>query len=170
MKRSINEDDDPSSEEVSKSQKKREATALQQLGERLLTLSDKQLSNIDLPENLYQAVILAKGIKSRSGLKRQLQYIGKLMRNIDSDPIEIFFEELDNQSRKQNKQFHQLESWRDRLVLEGDAVLSEVKDAYPLLDMQRMRQLIRNAKNIKNEKLSLKAKREIFQYLKELSQ
>jgi len=159
-------DDD---EEVSKSQKKREATALQDLGERLITLSDKQLKEIDMPESLNDAVLLARNIKARSGRKRQLQYIGKIMRNIDVEPIETFFAKLDNKHHDANKIFHQLERWRDRILAEGNDVLTEVKEQFPEVDMQRMRQLVRNANNSKNEKTSTRAKREIFQYLKELN-
>lgn len=155
-------------EEVSKSQKKREASALQQLGERLLTLSDKQLKEIDLPDNLVEAIELAKSIKARGGLKRQLQYIGKLMRNIDVEPIETYFAKLDNRHHDANKVFHQLERWRERILTEGDSVLTELKAEFPDVDLQHLRQLIRNANNTKNEKTSVRAKREIFQYLKEL--
>ncbi|MDX1810979.1 MAG: ribosome biogenesis factor YjgA [Gammaproteobacteria bacterium] len=155
-------------EEISKSQKKREANALQELGERLLTLSDKQLKEIDLPEGLADAVKLAKTIKSHSGLKRQLQYIGKVMRSIDAEPIETFFASLDDKHHDANKAFHQLERWRDRLLLEGNDALGPLMEEFPEVDLQRMRQLMRNANNPKNEKTSTRAKREIFQYLKQL--
>lgn len=164
----MNEQPDDDFEEVSKSQRKREANALQDLGQRLLTLSDKQLKEIDMPESLLDAVQLAKTIKARSGLKRQLQYIGKIMRNIDAEPIETFFGKLDDKHHDANKVFHQLERWRDRILSEGNDVLTELKDEFPDVDLQRMRQLMRNAANTKNEKTSTRAKREIFQYLKEL--
>ncbi len=157
-------------EPPSKSQKKREASAIQALGERLLDLSDKQLREIDIPEALSQAVALAKTIKARSGRKRQLQYIGKLMRNLDTEPIEAYFNRLDANVTTVNAGFHRLERWRDRLVAEGNAALNDAMQEFPSLDLQHLRQLIRNARNGKNPKLSTKAKRELFQYLKQLIQ
>ncbi len=154
--------------EISKSQRKREADALQVLGERLLTLTNKQLKEVDLPEVLADAVMLAKSIKSRGGLKRQLQYIGKLMRNYDAEAIDAYFLQLDNQVHEANSFFHKLEKWRDRIIEEGDDILEDIMQEFPAIDLQHLRQLVRNAKNIKNEKMSIKAKRELFQYLKQL--
>ena len=162
------DESDKEFDEVSKSQKKRDASALQALGERLLSLSHKQLLEIDIPDELREAVDLAKTIKAHGGLKRQLQYIGKIMRNINAEPVEEYFSRIDNKHHEANKAFHQLERWRDRILMEGNDALPELIDTFPDLDIQHMRQLMRNALNTKNEKLSLKAKREIFQYLKSL--
>jgi len=155
--------------EKSRSQQKREAEAVQDLGERLLTLNDKQLKKLQLDENLLEAVLLAKEIKAYGGKKRQLQYIGKLMRSLDVSTIDQYFEQVDNQHNLQNAKFRALENWRDKLVEQGVSVVSELEQEFPGLDSQKLRQLVRNATNKKNEKLALKSKRAIFQYLKELS-
>lgn len=156
-------------QEKSRSQKKREAEAVQDLGERLVALSEKQLLSLQLDDLLLEAVRLAKTISSFSGKKRQLQYIGKLMRNVDIAPIEKFFFDLDNHHQQETAKFKALENWRDRLLEQGVSVIAELEREYPLLDHQKLRQLVRNASNEKNEKLALKSRRAIFQYLKELS-
>jgi len=155
--------------EKSRTQKKHEADAAQELGERLLTLTDKQLKKLQLDESLLEAVFLAKEIKAYGGKKRQLQYIGKLMRHLDILPIEQFFAEQDDQHKLANAKFKVLENWRDKLIEQGVSVVPELEQEFPGLDAQKLRQLVRNATNKKNEKLALKSKRAIFQYLKELS-
>ena len=99
------EDDDL----VSRTQKKQEAEAAQDLGERLLELSTKQLKSLDLQENLYDAVVEAKNIKAHGGRKRQLQFIGKLMRHTELDNIIAFFEEIDNKHYATNAKFKNME-------------------------------------------------------------
>lgn len=155
--------------EKSRSQKKREAEAAQDLGKRLLSLNEKQIASLHLDDSLLDAVRLAKNISSYSGKKRQLQYIGKLMRNVDIAPIEKFFSDLDSHHHQETAKFKALENWRDRLLEQGVPVIAELEREYPMLDQQKLRQLVRNASNKKNEKLALKSKRAIFQYLKELS-
>ena len=152
----------------SKSQKKREADALQRLGERLLDLSLSQLKQLSLPDELFDAVSLAKNIKARGGLKRQLQLIGKIMREVDPQPIEDYFQQLDHGRQAEAQRFKNLENMRDRLLEQGLDGLDDLIKQFPDLDIQHARQLVRNATQSKNEKLKLKAKREIFQFLKTL--
>ena len=112
-------DDIPESMEdsdKSKSQRKREATALQTLGEELVKLNQGQLNQIDLPDNLLDAINVARKIHKRGGLKRQLQYIGKIMRNIDIEPILHALDTIKQKDHQSNLQFHKLEQWRDRLI------------------------------------------------------
>ena len=153
---------------VSRTQKKQEAEAAQELGERLLEISSKQLKSLDLPENLFDAVIEAKNIKAHGGRKRQLQFIGKLMRHIELDDIVAFFEDLDNKHYSANAKFKNMEIWRDRLISEGNDAIQAFKNERPEADVQKLRQLVRNATNKKNEKLALKSKRAIFQHIKEV--
>jgi len=161
--------EDKSDEEfISRSQKKRDAEAAQALGERLLELSNKQLQSLNLPESLVDAVQEAKSIKAHGGHKRQLQFIGKLMREMDADPLVSYFEQLDNKNYQQNAKFKQMENWRDQLVNGGNQVVEEFQAEFPSVDSQKLRQLIRNANNVKNEKLATKSKRAIFQYVKEI--
>ena len=100
----------------SKSEKKREVLALQALGEQLIELTEAQLRDMELPENLFDAVIAASGIKSRGALRRQCQLIGKLMRNVDPEPIRRAIENLQRQERADKKIFKRAEHWRDRIV------------------------------------------------------
>ena len=153
---------------ISKSQRKRDATAAQQLGKDLLTLSVDAQKSIDLPENLSKALDDARRIKSNSALKRQLQYIGKLMRHIEIDPIREQYLRLTNHYAIDLKGFHQLEKWRDRLLAEGDKALEDLVNETPDVDRQHLRQLIRqSAKETKLNKPP-KSAREIFKYLKTL--
>jgi len=152
----------------SRTQLKREAENAQALGERLLDLNDKQLKSLKLDEGLMDAIMLAKSIKAHGGRKRQLQYIGKLMRVTDLEPITQYFDQLDNKHNLDVSKFKALENWRDKLVAGGNAVVHELKEKHPELDEQKLRQLVRNAANNKNEKLATKSKRAIFQYLKEI--
>ena len=100
----------------SKSEKKREVLALQALGEQLIELTEAQLRDMGLPENLFDAVTAASGIKSRGALRRQCQLIGKLMRNVDPEPIRRAIENLQHQERADKAIFKRAEHWRDRIV------------------------------------------------------
>lgn len=153
---------------ISRTQKKTEAEAAQRLGERLLDISDKQLKSLKLEERLFDAVQTAKDIKAYGGRKRQLQYIGKLMRNVDITAIVDFFDQLDNNNIQLNAKFRNMENWRDRLVADGNDAIQAFLGEYPSGDAQQLRQLVRNANNKKNEKLALKSKRAIFQFVKDV--
>lgn len=153
---------------ISKSQKKRDASAAQELGKDLLSLSSEALNTIELPDTLSKALDDARRIKKNSALKRQLQYIGKLMRHMDVEPIREQYLKLTNHYRKDIKEFHLLEKWRDRLLSEGDKALEDLINEMPDTDRQHLRQLIRqSAKETKLNK-SPKSAREIFKYLKTL--
>lgn len=100
----------------SKSEKKREVHALQALGEQLIELTEEQLRDMELPENLFDAVTAASKIKSRGALRRQCQLIGKLMRSVDPEPIRRVIEDLQRQEKADKKIFKRAEHWRDRIV------------------------------------------------------
>jgi ribosome-associated protein len=151
---------------ISKSQLKREAEEAQKLGEDLHKLDPGSLKNITLPDDLSKALDDARRIKSHGALKRQLQYIGKIMRRMDLEPIRAEYEKITNHYGKDIKHLHLLESWRDRLLSEGDKALEDLINDVPAIDRQHLRQLIRQA--AKEAKLNKppKSAREIFQYLK----
>ena len=151
----------------SRSALKREADRLQRLGESLLELPDSTLSKIELPEPLADAIKLAKSINSRAGYKRQRQYIGKLMRNIDPEPIEKFLEQLKLQQGEANAHHHQLEMWRDQLIAGDSSILTELIEKNPQINAQQLRQLIRNAQKEKQQGKAPKYYRELFKYLRE---
>ena len=161
-------DESHDDELISKSQRKRDAEAAQQLGKDILGLSHDDQKSIDLPESLSKALDDARRIKKNSALKRQLQYIGKLMRHIEVEPIREQYLKLTNHYGKDVKEFHKLEKWRDRLLAEGDKALEELINEAPNTDRQHLRQLIRqSAKETKLNKPP-KSAREIFKYLKTL--
>jgi ribosome-associated protein len=155
-------------EEISKTEVKKEMVVLQQLGIKLVKLSDSQLSKISLPENLLDSIKLAKTITKNGGLKRQLKYVGKLMRHVDPEPI---IEAIDNieTGNKKNKQLFQFkEQWRDWL-LEGEKdKLTEFLNKYPSADMQRLRQLIRNYNTAKTDDKKKQIARQLFKIVSAL--
>lgn len=157
----------PEEEQKSKSALKREMTALQKIGEELVDLSSAQLAKISMPELLKDAVMLARRLKNREGKRRQLQYIGKIMRNIDSDAMRQRLDSFNHQSQAYRQKFHQLEQWRDRLMADGDKALDELLKESPEIDRQHLRQLIRQAKKEISQSKPPAASRKIFKYLQE---
>jgi ribosome-associated protein len=129
----------------SKTQRKLEMQALQALGERLVALTAAQLAAIDLPEPLREAVAEAQRIRSREAHRRQLQYIGRLMREVDPAPIRARLEVWDGSSRAATAAHHQAERWRERL-LGDDAALTEFARTHPRADLQRLRACVREAR------------------------
>lgn len=153
---------------ISKSQRKRDAEAAQQLGKNILGLSQDAQDSIELPESLSHALNEARRIKKNSALKRQLQYIGKLMRTIDLEPIREQYLQLTNHYNTDIKELHRLETWRDRLLSEGDKALEDLLNEAPNADRQHLRQLIRQSAKETKLKKPPKSAREIFKYLKTL--
>ncbi|MBT8448474.1 MAG: DUF615 domain-containing protein, partial [Gammaproteobacteria bacterium] len=147
---------------LSKSELKRQMTAIQVLGEKLVKLSAAQLETFDIPSNLRHAIDRAKHITKREGLRREMQYIGKLMRHIDIAPIEDFFSTLNNTKQEANEAFHEIEIWRDKLLQDPKA-LTEFIGKHPNEDHQTLRQIIRNHHNAKTDAQRKKYYRMLFQ-------
>jgi len=118
--------------------------ALQELAKRLVELTPHQLSQVPMPETLAIGVKDAQRF-NREARRRQLQYLGKLMRKIDPAPIEAALMKFDQSSAENTARMHLLEKWRDRLIAESDA-LTEFLNQYPGADVQHLRSLIRQAK------------------------
>ncbi|KAB0479834.1 ribosome-associated protein [Vibrio sp. IB15] len=154
---------------VSKTEMKTDMEALQKLGEELVTLKPSVLEKFPLSEDLALAIKDAQRFKNEAK-RRQLQYIGKIMRNIDPEPIQAALDKVRNKHSQATAELHKLEQLRDRIVEEGDAAISEVMEMYPEADRQRLRQLARQANKEKKANKPAKAFREIFQILKELKQ
>ena len=152
---------------ISKSQLKRESHALTDLGKELVELAPSKLKTIPISDNLAEAITLARRLKSGSGRKRQLQYIGKLLRTTDVEPINAAMDALKLEHAYENVRLHKLEVWRDRLLEEGDSALAELLAEHPDADRQQLRQLLRNAQ--KEQKLNKppKSARELFKYLRD---
>ena len=154
---------------------KRASTELQKLGEDLLTLRTDLMARLDLSEKLVDAVAEAKRITNFEGKRRQMQYIGKLMRGLDDEQLGAVHAALNEQlngSAEDNLRLHQAESWRDRMVADDEAV-GEWIAQFPGTDIQQLRSLVRQArKDAVPEKPGEaqrhgKAYREIFQLLRE---
>src|SRR5690606_17993154 len=112
-----------SEERPSKSERKRQSDDLQSLGEALIDLPQNELDALPLPEQLRDAVMLARRITAHGGLYRQKQYIGKLMRKIDAEPIRAALAARHERERLESMRFHRIEQWRARLIQEGAAGL-----------------------------------------------
>lgn len=150
----------------SKTKIKKQMHELQNLGEELLGLGREQLAQLDIPESLRDAIKEMHRIKKFGAQRRQMQYIGKLMRDVDPEPIVAKLNTWKGTSQQHIGYMHQLERWRDRL-LENDATLTELLNAYPETDVQRLRTLIRNTHKERDMGKPAKNYREIFQVLRE---
>lgn len=151
----------------SKSQVKREMDALQGLGERLVELNKERLAKIAMPDELRDAVRDAQRFTKHEARRRQLQYIGRLMRSVDPAPIQAALDEFDGVSALANARQHALERLRERL-LEDEQVLGEIAQRHAAADLQRLRQLRRNALKERAEDKPPRAFRELFRVLREL--
>ena len=153
----------------SKSQRKRESTALQDLGEELVGLSKERLAKTDMPERLLEAILEAQRITAHGGRKRQLQYIGKLMRSAEVEPLQAAVDELKGQSAATTARQHRLEALRSKLMAD-EAAFKQLAEDYPAADIQRLRQLRRNALKEAEQKKPPKSFRELFRELRALDE
>lgn len=154
----------------SKSQRKREMTALQKLGEQLVDASAERVGRIGIPEDLQNAISECRRIKNHEGRRRQLQYVGKLMRSLDEEDIAKINEAVESwkgQSRADTVFMHVLENQREKL-LSHETALTEFMQRYPHADVQQLRTLIRNARKEVSGGKPPKAYREIYRLLREI--
>ncbi len=150
----------------SKTQRKRAMHALQALGERLVALNSERLAQLDLPEALREAVAAARRIRSREALRRQLQFIGRLMREVDPEPIRAQLEAWSGQSRAATVAHRRIERWRERLLAD-DADFAAFAREQPHADLQALRTCVRAARA---EQLAGKAPRhfrELFRLIRD---
>jgi ribosome-associated protein len=154
----------------SRTQKKNEDRALQKLGEQLVGLSSEQLKNIEMPEELLEAVRAAMTIKSHGAKRRQMNYIGALMRDIDHVPIRDALGNIRQGDLQKALAFKKVEKWRDELKQGNNKLIEEILDSCPDAERQHLTQLSRNAiKECKSGK-GVKSSRLLFRYLKQISQ
>lgn len=154
----------------SKSQLKREMTALQKMGEELVAQPKDRVQRVPLPEDVRDAILECQKITNHEGRRRQLQFVGKKMRTLDDEEIAAVQRTLDSwrgASKAETNAMHLLERRREKL-LAHDTALTELLAEHPALDAQHLRTLIRNARKEQAENKPPKAYREIFQVLKEL--
>ena len=157
-------------EDKSKSEKKREVTALQELGERLLEFSQEQLNNLGISQELQEALVLVKTLKSHGARRRQMQYIGVLMRRTDTEPIKQAIDDMDRGQKHKARAFQQLERMRDSLIEGDDTMYEEIINLFPDADIQKLRQFVRNARKEIKENQTPKQSRILFRYLRELAE
>jgi ribosome-associated protein len=154
-------------EKPSKTERKRIMHELQALGERLIELNSEQLAAIALPGNLHEAVEQARRITKHEARRRQLQYIGRLMRDVDPEPIREKLKVWDGVSTEETARLHRIERWREKL-LEDDGGLGALAHTHPGIDTQRLRALVRNAREERNAGRPPRAFRELFRALRDI--
>jgi ribosome-associated protein len=163
------EDTQDFDERPSKSARKREAAAAQDLGTRLIALKESDLVALELPERLLDAILLAKRITARGGLARQRQYIGKLMRDIDPGPLEAALDAGSRGAKIDAERHKRTEAWRARLLTDGPKALDELLAARPDADRKALQALIDKATGARVDSGSREAaSRELFRSLRTL--
>lgn len=153
---------------ISKTKLKAEADAQQALGVRLTELPKDKLLKLNLPEDVVTAVLDTRKITANGAIRRHRQYLGRLMREIDTAPIIEQLARWDGKHTAENAYFHGLERWRDRLINDTNA-LSEFMALHPTTDSQQLRTLIRNAQKEQAVAKPPKSSREIFRLLREIT-
>jgi ribosome-associated protein len=156
-------------ETISKTKLKAEADAAQDIGKKLIDLPKDRLIKLNLPEALFEAVTEAKRITANGAIRRQKQYIGRLMRDIDIAPIVDQLQRWEGKHNEESAKFHTLERWRERLLTQETAV-SEYIAANPQVDSQQLRTLIRNAQREEAAQKPPKSSRELFKLLREIAE
>ncbi|MFZ6688414.1 ribosome biogenesis factor YjgA [Undibacterium sp. SXout11W] len=154
----------------SKSELKRQMTALQKLGQELVEQPRDRVKRVPMPEDVRDAILECQQISSHEGRRRQMQYVGKKMRTLDEEEVALIQKTIDSwkgASKSETAAMHALERRRDKLLTD-DNTLTELLAEHPELDVQHLRTLIRNARKEQAENKPPKAYREIFQILKQL--
>lgn len=154
----------------SRSQVKRDMEALQALGKRITELRPDQQQQVPMDEALARAVAEMRRISAHGARKRQLQFIGKLMRHADEQAIRDALDRFDSASAAHNQHFHALEQWRERLISGGNEALQAYIEAHPQADVQHLRQLVRNARKEREQDKPPVQARKLFRYLRELGE
>ncbi len=150
----------------SKTRRKQEMHALQDIGEQLVALNAERLAKLGLPEDLLDAVTEAKRLTRHEAIRRQMQYIGKIMRTVDAAPIKAQLDAWNGASREEAARLHLVESWRERL-LAGEQAIGELAAEYPRADLQQIRTLVRNALREKAAGSPPRISRTLFKLLRD---
>jgi ribosome-associated protein len=163
-------DDDGFSGRPSKSALKRESHELQELGKQLLEMPDSRLESIEMPERLRDALDAYKRTRSFEGKRRQIQFIGKVMRGVDAEPLREAVAQFQLGHARNALALHQAERWRAELLSDEKSALTNWAADFPLSDLQQLRNLVRSARKDAAEvpeKRSGRAFRELFQFIKQ---
>ena len=148
---------------VSKSQLKRDSKYLQNLGKKLASFSSEQLAKVPLDDKMLDAITLAHKLSNKRGaLKRHFQFIGKVLRSIDVEPILAAVAAIEDTDNSSKLIFKKMEYWRDRIVAEGDSAINECCAQHKNMDRQKLRQLARNLKQAATDDKKTRFSRQIF--------
>ena len=153
---------------VSKTKRKQEMTALQSLGAKLVDLPASQIAELPMEERLREALLEAKRITSHEAKRRQMQYVGRLMREIDPAPLRERLEAMTGHSARAAAQHRRLEAWRERLLADDEALTAFAAE-HPGADLQALRTLIRNTRKEQRQAKPPRSYRELFRLIKECS-
>jgi ribosome-associated protein len=162
---------EPEYDRPSKSELKRQSNELQKLGEQLIEAPRDRVKRVPMPDEVKDAILMAQTITNHEGRRRQLQYVGKMMRTLDEEEVAVIqrtIESWKGASKAETAALHALERRRDKLLAD-DKALTQLLEEHPQLDVQQLRTLIRNARKEQAENKPPKAYREIFQILKDLA-
>ena len=140
---------------------------LQALGVALAGLPESQIETIRIPRDLKDALLESKRIKSHEAKRRHMQYIGRLMRDVDPAPLRAQLAEVEGHSAQANARHRRLESWRERLLAD-DGALTAFAAEFPGADLQALRSLIRNSRREQKEGRPPRAYRELFRVIKDI--
>jgi ribosome-associated protein len=162
------EDEDTDDIPISRTKMKKNDRARQMLGEKLVELPENQLERIDLPDELKEEIFLARKTTAHGARRRQIKYIGSLLRNYDVIPIEKALEIIDRGDYEQKLVFKKLENCRDQLKAGNIELINEILIEYPLANRQKLTQLARNAKKESEGNKGSKSSKALFRYLKEV--
>ena len=169
MRDEINDSDEDGEYLPSKSELKRQMLARQTLGEQLTRLTEKQLETLPITdERLLRAIRETRRISSKNALRRHLQYIGKLMRDVDPEPINTALEQMHRPGREATAAFHALENLREQALSAGVAGVETVLQKWPQADRQQLRQLVLQHQREQKQGKPPAASRKLFRYLREL--
>ncbi len=152
---------------ISKTQRKAAMQALQDIGEELVKLPANKLERLALPDELRRAVEDCRRFNKHGAIRRQMQYIGKLMRGVDGEPIARQLAAWRGESDEEKALLHRIERWRDRLI-ENDEALTLFLNDHPQADATQLRQLIRNARQEAAQSKPPKSSRAIFKLVREV--
>ncbi|MCM2336566.1 MAG: ribosome-associated protein [Pseudomonas sp.] len=155
----------------SRSQNRREALEVLSLAEKLVSLTEAQLARLPVPEGLLPHIRETRRITAHIAHKRQLAFLAKQMRREDDEALEAIRDALDEDgeaARREVAAMHRVETWRDRLLADGDAALAELLDEHPTADRQHLRQLVRSALDERKRNKPPRAFRELYRALREL--
>ena len=163
-------ENDPAGDDVSRSQRRREALDVLQLAHALAELSDAQLARVPLSDDLREEVLRARAVTQQIARKRQTQFLAKQLRRREDElePIRAALEHDRDHSKREAVTLHRIETWRERLIAEGDDALTELLQHFPQIDRQHLRQLARQARAEREQNKLSHAYRELFRALREL--